>query len=50
MIVKDKSALGGAFHRWAELPGLARAVVSHGDVITQSPREVLSRAARELAD
>jgi hypothetical protein len=50
MIVKDKSALAGAFRRWAELPGLARVVVSHGDVIGQSPREVLSRAARELAD
>lgn len=47
-LVKDAAALAGAFRRWAQLPGLKRIVVSHGDVITEKPREALARAAQEL--
>lgn len=49
MFVKDEQALAGAFHRWSEIPGLARVIVSHGDVITDRPREALARLADELA-
>lgn len=48
--VRDAAALASAFRRWAQLPGLKRIVVSHGDVITENPREALTRAANELGD
>jgi hypothetical protein len=34
---------------WAAEPGLARIVVSHGDVITHEPRQVLERIAADIA-
>ena len=48
MFVKDKRALAAAFRKWAGEPGLARIVVSHGDVIVDDPRKVLERAAADL--
>lgn len=48
MFVKDERALAGAFRRWSELPGLTRIVVSHGDVITESPSTMLRRIADDL--
>lgn len=49
VLVEEAAALGDAFRRWSELPGLARVIVSHGDVITERPREVLARVSQELA-
>jgi len=49
MFVKDIDALAGEFRRWAADPGLARIVVSHGDVIDENPRAVLERVASDLA-
>lgn len=48
MFVKDESALAKAFRRWAELPGLSRVIVSHGDVIEDDPRQALLTVADEL--
>ena len=48
LFVKDRKALAGAFRKWAKEPGLARVIVSHGDVIVDEPREVLERVAAEL--
>lgn len=48
MFVKDAPALAAAFRAWADEPGLARVIVSHGDVISDAPREVLLRAAEDL--
>lgn len=48
MFVENEKALAGAFRRWAQLPGLARIVVSHGDVITDRPSEVLETVADGL--
>lgn len=48
MMVEDTRALAAAFRKWADEPGLTHIVVSHGDVISQSPREELERAATDL--
>ena len=48
MFVEDGKALASAFRAWANEPGLARIVVSHGDVIAEAPRAVLERVAAEL--
>jgi hypothetical protein len=50
MFVKDHAATAAAMRAWAAEPGLVRIVVSHGDVITDRPREVLERIAGEVAD
>lgn len=50
MFVKDPAATAGALRAWAAEPALARIVVSHGDVITDHPREVLERIAADVAD
>ena len=49
MFVKDHAAIAGALRAWAAEPALARIVVSHGDVITDHPREVLERIAADVA-
>lgn len=46
--VKDASALAAAFRRWAQQPDLVRIVPSHGDVIEDEPRAVLTRIASTL--
>ncbi|KQX19319.1 MULTISPECIES: hypothetical protein [unclassified Sphingomonas] len=48
LFVKDTKAVVSAFRAWAAEPGLARIVVSHGDVIADDPRAVLERVAGEL--
>ncbi|MEJ8848255.1 hypothetical protein [Variovorax rhizosphaerae] len=48
MFVKDHAAVAAALRAWAAEPGLARIVVSHGDVITNRPREVLERIASDV--
>ena len=47
-MVDDARALAGQFRAWAAEPGLARIIVSHGDVIEAQPREVLLRLAEKL--
>lgn len=49
MFIEDAAALAAGMRRWAAEPGLARIVVSHGDVITDRPRETLERVAADLA-
>jgi hypothetical protein len=49
MFVKDHAALAAALRAWAAEPALARIVVSHGDVITERPREVLEKIAADIA-
>lgn len=48
LFLKDGPKLAGAFRAWAKTPGLARIVVSHGDVIEADPAGVLKRMAAEL--
>lgn len=50
MFVKDRAAVAGALRAWATEPGLARIVVSHGDVITEAPRQVLEKIAADVAN
>jgi len=49
MFVKDHAALAAALRAWAAEPALVRIVVSHGDVITERPREVLEKIAADIA-
>lgn len=48
MFVKDKAAIANAMRGWAAEPGLKRIVVSHGDVITEDCRGVLTRIAEDV--
>lgn len=48
MFVKDANALAAGMRRWAAEPGLARIVVSHGEVIADRPGEMLKRVAAGL--
>jgi hypothetical protein len=47
--IKDRPALKEQLEAWARLPGLARIIVSHGDVITRDPAGVLRELAASLA-
>jgi hypothetical protein len=47
--IKDKPALKAQLERWAALPGLSRIIVSHGDIITKDPAQVLRGLAESLA-
>jgi hypothetical protein len=46
--LKDRAAAVERLDRLAELPGLARILVGHGDTLTDSPRQALKQAARDL--
>lgn len=46
--VKDKQAVGAQLDVWADLPDLQRVIISHGDIITNSPSAVLKRISKEL--
>jgi hypothetical protein len=46
--VKDKPAVAAQFRRWATVPDLRRIVVSHGAIIDQDPKGVLSGLADRL--
>jgi hypothetical protein len=48
MIVSDRAALRAYLLELAELPGLARVVVSHVDVIDREPARVLRQIAQTL--
>jgi hypothetical protein len=48
MFLKDKKALKEQVNRWAELPGLARLVPCHGDLVTTSAPEALRAASATL--
>ena len=47
-IVEDEAALAAQLRRWAELPSLARIIVSHGEMIESDPRGTLRGLARSL--
>lgn len=47
--IKDKPALKAQLEHWAALPGLTRIIVSHGDIITKDPAQVLRGLAESLA-
>jgi len=46
--VQDKQAVSTQLERWARMPNLQRVIISHGDIIAQSPGAVLERIATEL--
>lgn len=46
---KDQPALRHQLEDWAELNGLRRIIVSHGDIIDARPRDVLKDLAKQLA-
>ena len=48
MLVQDARALARGFRAWAAEPGLARIVVSHGEVIEEGCADVLAQAAADL--
>jgi hypothetical protein len=48
-IIKDHRAFAGQLQRLAALPGLARIVPGHGDLIDRDPSAALGRAAAALA-
>jgi hypothetical protein len=45
---KSRADLAAQMRRWAELPGLQRIIVSHGDIIEDDPQAVLLKLAKEL--
>jgi len=47
-IVEDERALGEQLQRWADIPTLARIIVSHGEVIDADPRGTLRGLASSL--
>jgi hypothetical protein len=47
--VKDETALRNQLERWADLPGLSRVLVSHGDIVSDRPEHVLRQVAATLA-
>lgn len=47
MAIEDDAEVAAAMRRWAKIPGLARLVPSHGEII-DSPRDVLLELANEL--
>jgi hypothetical protein len=47
--VKDERALRAQLERWADLPGLTRVLVSHGEIVSERPAQVLRRIAQRLA-
>jgi hypothetical protein len=48
-LVKDKPALRAQLEAWSRVPMLDRIIVSHGDIVTREPRELLHRLAESLA-
>jgi len=47
--IKDKVALQMQLEAWAHMPDLKRIIVSHGNIITRNPAQVLLRLAESLA-
>jgi len=48
IFVTDPSAVAQQFRRWAEIPDLQRIIVSHVDIIADSPAQALQRAAADF--
>jgi len=48
-LIKDKPALRAQLEAWANLSRLNRIIVSHGDIVTEQPRQVLHKLAESLA-
>ena len=48
MYVADGSAVARQFRAWAEIADLRRVIVSHVDIISDAPAEVLRRAAADF--
>jgi hypothetical protein len=48
LLVNDKAALARQLRHWAEIPGLKRIIVSHGEMIEAEPAAVLKRVALTL--
>jgi hypothetical protein len=48
LFVSDKRALAKQIRDWAAIPDLRRVIVSHGEIIDQSPAEVLQSIAATL--
>jgi hypothetical protein len=46
--VTDKAAVSAQLEHWARLPNLQRVIISHGDIIAQTPGAVLNRICTEL--
>ena len=47
-MIKDKAALAAQLRQWADVPGLKRVLVSHGETIEDDPQRVLRDLARSL--
>jgi len=47
--IKDKAALRAQLERWAQIPGLNRIIVSHGEIVSRDAKGVLDRLAESLA-
>lgn len=50
MIIESKKALSAQLSEWAALPDLKRIIVSHGDIIDESPQAVLRELASSLLE
>lgn len=48
MYVDDPKAVARQFRRWAAIPDLRRVIVSHVDIISEAPAQVLQEAAGDL--
>jgi hypothetical protein len=48
LVIKDKTEISAELHRLAETPGLSRIIVSHHEVISDKPAEVLERLAQSV--
>ena len=48
--IKDKPALGAQLRAWAELEGLNRLIVSHGEIVSEDAPRLLRQLAQALAE
>jgi len=48
IFVTDPGAVAQQFWKWAEIPDLQRIIVSHVDIIADSPAQALQRAAADF--
>ncbi len=48
-LIRDRSALRAQIDAWSRLDHLDRIIVSHGDIVSRRPRDVLEAISRSLA-
>jgi len=48
--IKDKPALAAQLRSWAELPGLNRLIVSHGEIVSHEAPALLRQLAQSISD